>query len=95
MKRLWMTAGMLALVSVVCAMGLRAQELSDGERLKYGIELYNNKKYQESIEVLQEVDPSNLPAFDKNRPALYIKQATKGLEDQKGRRGRSRSASRR
>jgi general secretion pathway protein D len=81
-KRLWIGC----VLAVVLAMGAGicfAQELTDKQRLARGIELYNNQKYQEAVEVLQEINVENLPGYDRNTPALYIKQAQKGLGDKK------------
>ena len=69
-KRLSFCGSILVLALVACASSVVGQELSDGERLKHGIDLYNNMKYQEAIQVLKEIDPSKLPEFDRtSRPS--------------------------
>lgn len=81
-KRLW-TGCLLAVVLAMGAGICLAQDMTDKQRLTRGIELYNNQKYQEAVEVLQEINVENLPGYDRNKPALYIKQARKGLGDKK------------
>ena len=84
MKHLILCGGILALALVACAGDVVGQELSDSERLSHGIKLYNNMKYEEAIQVLKEIDPSKLPEFDRNKPALYMKKAQDDLEMQSG-----------
>lgn len=74
---------MLALVLAVCASGVLAQDQSDKDRLTRGIELFNAKKYQEAIDLLQAVNKANLPDYDQNKPELYITKARESLTDQK------------
>jgi len=82
LKRLLITLSMVLTLTFVAAGVALAQETSDKQHLDKGIELYNNKKYQEALEHLKEIDASKLGRFDQDKPAPYIRRAEEAMAKQ-------------
>ncbi|MBN2584801.1 MAG: hypothetical protein JXL80_17185, partial [Planctomycetes bacterium] len=84
LKRSLMIVSIVTTLTLMFGVGVAlAQELSDKEHLAKGIELFTNKKYEEAIDHLKEIDASKLPQFDQDKPALYMQRANEALVKQK------------